>query len=489
MRKRNLYHAHTLQSLKSSLKDSAPKQQVFHSSPPSSSPPAPSSSSSSSSASKPANSAQPATLPPLASLPPSLDHDPTMNQLDDIISNIERMQVPHANNSLRFEFTLLLFLLCHLCIQNYNIYRLNFYNYNFHLLILTSIILCKRLLVKYLKSVKRENPFSMSTSQICFNLLVLASILSNSFYFVYQLFSKHLLKNFLFLFYPAVSYFLFFGYNANKNRTPTEKAMFKFKKLLFNTIECGYFAGFLPLKFLQSEHIYFDPIRAIILILFLLVNCFVMFFTHLLSTSFYELYIHAHTFGCWCSCTSSYKISYFGSLWHFVKDPTITTNLSKLQSSAKITPPPSPTRKGAAPQNKLASGKNTGQVPHKASAKSDAPSVHEWNPKHGPYPRGSVVLHEGKVYVAIGLWNSSEPGNWNHGFLFFLFAKPDRVHTMLIILQAFVVTMQLVMVFHSTNWRVYSVMLLLNYHILYTCMLTRRENLPYYSYYHFNRAE
>ena len=102
------------------------------------------------------------------------------------------------------------------------------------------------------------------------------------------------------------------------------------------------------------------------------------------------------------------RVSYFGSAWDFIHhDPVISTNLSKLQNSTdKTTPPPSPTRKGAAPQSKLASGKNTGQVPSKATSKTDTTTtttkndvgVHEWNPKHGPYPRGSVVLHEGKVY-------------------------------------------------------------------------------------------
>jgi hypothetical protein len=152
----------------------------------------------------------------------------------------------------------------------------------------------------------------------------------------------------------------------------------------------------------------------------------------------------------------------------------------------------------------VASGKNTGQVPNKASAKIDTakidPSVLEWNPKHGPYPRGSVVLHEGKVHpslpsplshlpsllLALSTSNicsnrfmefirtrpleprificKNSPNSPLHAipsslfsfslFLFiiyllpqFLFAKPDRVHTMLIILQAVVVVSFIIILF------------------------------------------
>lgn len=53
-----------------------------------------------------------------------LEDDPTLMQLDDLITHIDSLQEPHKNQQLRFECLLMIYLLCHMCIQNYNIYRL-----------------------------------------------------------------------------------------------------------------------------------------------------------------------------------------------------------------------------------------------------------------------------------------------------------------------------------------------------------------------------
>ena len=48
----------------------------------------------------------------------------------------------------------------------------------------------------------------------------------------------------------------------------------------------------------------------------------------------------------------------------------------------------------------------------------------------------------------------------------------------MILLQASVTLVQLVLVLRSSQWMVYSIMLLFNYYILYLCIMTRRHNLP-----------
>eukprot|EP00002_Diphylleia_rotans_P018776 TRINITY_DN3631_c0_g1_i1.p1 TRINITY_DN3631_c0_g1~~TRINITY_DN3631_c0_g1_i1.p1 ORF type:complete len:312 (+),score=41.50 TRINITY_DN3631_c0_g1_i1:270-1205(+) len=71
------------------------------------------------------------------------------------------------------------------------------------------------------------------------------------------------------------------------------------KRLIYDTFECGYYAGFVPLKFLQSEYLYYDPLRCWFLFAYILVNSHVMLFCQLLSTSFMELYLLSHSLGHW----------------------------------------------------------------------------------------------------------------------------------------------------------------------------------------------
>lgn len=51
----------------------------------------------------------------------------------------------------------------------------------------------------------------------------------------------------------AIAYFVAFGFSGGKNQNLSEAdmTMHRLKKIVYNTVECGYFAGFLPLKFLQ----------------------------------------------------------------------------------------------------------------------------------------------------------------------------------------------------------------------------------------------
>jgi len=201
--------------------------------------------------------------------------------------------------------------------------------------------------------------------------------------------------------------------------------MHRLKKIVYNTVECGYFAGFLPLRFLQNEYIFFDPFRCILLIIFVLCNSFVMFLIHLLSTSFYEIYMQAQTLGCW-----------------HLKRRLLFWNKSK-----------------------------------------EKPEYTHWDPKHGPYPRGTILWHNGKEYVAVGLWNAAEPGFFKHRLIYLMFGGPDRSHTFLIVLQGIIIISQLAFVFNSPHWNVYGSMLLLNYYIFYFCLSTRRDNLQYFNYY------
>ena len=103
---------------------------------------------------------------------------------------------------------------------------------------------------------------------------------------------------------------------------------YRFKHLAYSSFECSYFAGFLPLRFLQvkqlsrqvsklsltewchshpasyflklqHDYLYFDNLRCGVVVCYLFVNSFVMLLAHMLATSFDELCLHAHLLGCW----------------------------------------------------------------------------------------------------------------------------------------------------------------------------------------------
>lgn len=138
-----------------------------------------------------------------------------LRQMDDI-------HQPIHSQSTHFEIYLFIFLIAHLVIQNYNIYRMvcyliilyrhllflpfiyqNFYNYNFYLFLLTVLILSKDLLEKYLHQMRRDNPFFTSAApQLFFTVLIMIFITVNGVYFILQLFLEHSFQSFMYLIYP-----------------------------------------------------------------------------------------------------------------------------------------------------------------------------------------------------------------------------------------------------------------------------------------------
>ena len=142
----------------------------------------------------------------------------------------------------------------------------------------------KRILLRYWCQIRWDNPFALRNPQICLNLLAIAVIACNSCYLLLQLFLRHPLKNFLFLLYPSVIllvhlsfrnssflllslfsafsrlvvYFALFGVGGS---APPAKFntmgwfTYRFKHLAYSSFECSYFAGFLPLRFLQVKQL------------------------------------------------------------------------------------------------------------------------------------------------------------------------------------------------------------------------------------------
>jgi hypothetical protein len=446
--------------------------------------------------------------------------------VEEVLQRIDQLHSPVQHTHTQFELALFTYLIVHLLIQNFNIYRTNFYNYNFYLLFLTVIILLKRLLLRYWRHVKWHNPLetSMSSPQVCLNIIIILVIVFNSLYLILQLFINHPFKNFLFLIYPFFAYYLLFGFRRPGKGTGiagagaaggTDWFVHRVKELAYSCMECCYFAGLLPLRFLQHEYLYFDSVRCGLVIFYILANSFVMLLAHLLYTSFNELYIQSQLLGCWQTYTppkhplpstshsspphkfaltshqtnSSDDGSEANSVHQDEGNGNGTMNgtggsghkhKKSLNAHSHITAISNTlSNYNTMNNNNLNNNSNNWEIGQHSSNKAKTGSVETtWSAHAVPYRQGALVVHKGKHYIALAPHNTAEPGLLIPRIIFLLLGRPERMHTCLILFQAVVVLSQVTLVFNSTSWNIYAVMLSFNYCILYLCIITRRVNLP-----------
>eukprot|EP01027_Heterolobosea_sp_BB2_P013038 GEZU01018850.1.p1 GENE.GEZU01018850.1~~GEZU01018850.1.p1 ORF type:complete len:658 (-),score=108.03 GEZU01018850.1:99-2072(-) len=434
---------------------------------------------------------------------------------------------------MHFELVLFFHLVAHLLMQNFNIFRLNFFNYDFYALFLSLVALCKRVLLKYgqhmrykeqqtreaeqiaavfntLTTMQANNSSPITTADldaslnfhnahsssansnkssngsklnifrrknnipskkrfvavsIVFILLFLASV-----YFMVLLAFRHPLHKMILVAFPFIAYATLFhggrviafyrslsranpqkgatslsqqqqkGASSSSTNTPgvpnsgtlmSNSAVLhqivikQLKHLIYSTFECGYYAGFLALGFVSGDkHVYYSLWRCSILIVYVLLNSFVLLFAQLLYTSFLDFLIHTQTVGCWHPLRSTSH-----------KKPA----LSRL-SGDKSTP--------------------------------------VWSPHATPYEKGAIVLYKDKYYVAVGEQNNGVPDSSLDYALYFMFENSDVTHTLLIFFQLAVVISQIVLYLYSpVNWVIPAIMLMFNYYLLYLCIWVRRENM------------
>eukprot|EP01095_Lingulamoeba_sp_RSL-Kostka_P009154 TRINITY_DN3138_c0_g1_i1.p1 TRINITY_DN3138_c0_g1~~TRINITY_DN3138_c0_g1_i1.p1 ORF type:complete len:583 (-),score=55.16 TRINITY_DN3138_c0_g1_i1:75-1790(-) len=442
---------------------------------------------------------------------------------DEILQQIDFIHNSVKYKTGHFETFFFLFLISHLFLQNYNIYRTNFYNYNFYILFLTMIILCKRFLMKYLQQVKRNNPFYLSGSHICLNLIIITIVTVNAVYLIIQLFMNHPFQQFLFLFYPSLVSLLLFDLNKKKISTSSENySSLKFQRLIYDSLEYGYYVALLPVRFLQYDYLYYDLFRCFIIGIYVFLNSFVLLSSQLLMTSFNELYLHSQTFGYWKlyhpNSNKFYKnqninndkisiIKYNKEKEDYmeIKDNSRSKKNNNDQSNRKSNKSNKSSKSNTIDDITILTNTNNNihshnnyhlhSPNHKYHLHSQNQNNNGNDPilKNIPFPdwnvntvyrKGDIVQYKGKLYQARNSTNSSQPGQFLPTLLFLLFEKPDRIHLALIIFQLVIIASQLALLINTYHWwSVYGFMLLCNYYILYFCIQTRRYNLPLFSQY------
>ncbi|XP_072036885.1 transmembrane protein 39A-A-like [Amphiura filiformis] len=210
---------------------------------------------------------------------------------------------------------------------------MNFYLIDPYLVVFITLVLTRRLVWSFVKEVYRDA--TSVTVIYCliqlFKFALIVMVIVLSVWSIWMLFQHNSPLNLLFLTYPAVSYFLLYGLTIDLNNTvittitntlwPKEEILAnekltpkittdvqritrhkcthiphevrceadvlkydfnsRMKNVLFNSMVCAYYVGFVPICFLHSS-MYLDLWWACLMIGFVWISSFVMFGSHFL---------------------------------------------------------------------------------------------------------------------------------------------------------------------------------------------------------------
>lgn len=296
---------------------------------------------------------------------------------------------------------------CYLLLQNYNISRFAFYNYNFHLIVLTALFFCQRIW----HFLWRAPQFSDAHGLRFACHIVLFMVLLDALYCAMQLVLKESVVGGLYLATPLLSSVLFYHvYLKTHTNVFTIELFSMLGRCVYHSLETAYCIGVLPLKFLQYEHVYYETSRCVVMAGLVTAHVFLSLFC---------LELH---------CLGSEVLQQTRMLgeWRWIPD------LSRLKTASQKPP--------------------------------------EWSYHNCPYPRGAVVRCEGKYYEAVATLNTCMP-TCSPRFLYpLVFVLGDSQRTKALVLAALLILNAALVhfVLWSNQWAMYAVMLVPNCgHFLY----------------------
>mmetsp|Transcript_85024 Transcript_85024/g.177693 ORF Transcript_85024/g.177693 Transcript_85024/m.177693 type:complete len:473 (-) Transcript_85024:322-1740(-) len=315
----------------------------------------------------------------------------------------------------------------YLLLQNYNISRLNFYNYNFHLIILTALFFAQRIWI----SLWRVTQFSDDHGLRFGCHIVLFMVLLDSLYCGMQLVMKDSIAGTLYLVTPLLSSLLFHlvYLRSNSSSVFTAELFSMLSRCIYHSLETAYCLGVLPLKFLQYEYIYFNATRCILLTTLMAVHSFISVFCLELHSLGSEVLQQSRMLGEW-RCT-----------------------------------------------------------PDLDRSKSNAPKPTEWTHDNCPYPRGAVVRCKGRYYEAMSTVNTCTPTSPQHCIQLIAYFLGDHQRTKtLVLLSLLLSTLLLIpMILFSKQWSMYAAMIIPNcLHFLY---VKYRRSHAYFNPAHLNLSQ
>lgn len=289
-------------------------------------------------------------------------------------------------------------IICYLALQNYNISGFMFYNYNAHLIILLVMFFAQRIWF----ILWRTAQFSDGPGLRFAVHIVLFFIFLDSFYCVMHLAKKESFTASLYLATPLTASVLFYNVYLKVHTNVFTAELFNMlSRCVYHSLEMWYCIGVLPLRFLQTEFLYCDTSRCMLLSCFITMHSFIMMFC---------LELH---------CLGSEVLQQTRMLgeWRSIADP------STLQ-------PPS-----AKPL--------------------------EWSYHNCPYPRGAAVQCKGRYYEAVATLNTSDPSCSPYLLNAIVFGLADYERTRTLVLAATLVLNLCLLpcIMWSNHWSMYGVML------------------------------
>lgn len=290
---------------------------------------------------------------------------------------------------------------CYLLLQNYNISRFNFYNYNFHLIVLTTLFFARRIWV----FLWRVTQFSDAHGLRFACHIVLFLVLLDSLYCGMQLVLKDSLVGGLYLATPLLVGLLFhLVYLKSNTNVFTAELFSMLSRCVYHSLESAYCIGVLPLKFLQYEHVYFDASRCMVLTAFVTLHT-------LLSLFCLELH-----------CLGSEVLQQTRMLGEWQCIPDITR--------------------------------------HKPSS----PKPAEWSYHNCPYPRGAVVRCKGRYYEAMATLNTCSPTSPSQCInpIAFILGDSQRTRTLVLAAVLLLNTALVPFILASSQWSMYAVLMIPN---------------------------
>jgi len=343
--------------------------------------------------------------------------------------------------SYTFEFMLLLFIVVHVIIQNFNLNGYNTHQYNMFHIIFTCLFFTKRWGWGALYS--SWGAYSkVSAGMIIVAVMWLVPALAIVKVAV-ELYHQHDLQTFLFLFYPAMFYLSLFGHSISGNSVswldgqPTTRGdaiiggavsapndgpkpaaiilnyRYVLKHIVYGAIEAGYYAGFLPVRFLINNYAVYDTKMCALLGIFVTINTGLLLMLNTLDESSQSLCSNARALGFWAPVAG---------------------------------------QKGG--------------------------GMKQWTP-NSVWEKGSRVVYNKKVYVASG--ESSvcvEPGDTTAKFFYTIFRNPKQHSENLVFIQIGMCVVQLVMLLFARRKDAvigWGTIILFSYAVLFKALSVRRK--------------
>ncbi|XP_032239220.2 transmembrane protein 39A-A isoform X2 [Nematostella vectensis] len=247
-------------------------------------------------------------------------------------------------NAMGFEILFFAYLVSALGLQYLNIYKLNFHVVDVHLVTFILIFLSRRLIWNILKqTLASEILFTVKYFLgLIFKAVIFLVVICTLTWLLWKLFQHNSIQNCLFLLYPIVMYLCAFGFTldpqGNKvmfkisphveisqihlipTRTMEKKAFqngdarqeligkpnctlppdavryeaeclrtdfnSRIKQVLFQSLLCAYFVGFLPMRFSEQHHVYYDLWWACQQILFIWLSSLLVLMMYMLPLTY-----------------------------------------------------------------------------------------------------------------------------------------------------------------------------------------------------------